>query len=138
VERIERVLLPDVTSPHLNHVRDVLPCSIRVAVDVLIRKANDIDAVSSKHGCAIPILTWYVTNSVEFNRQAKRIAVKVEDVRSDRVLTPELPSDELAATKPTPDLRLGSRPILAQVTGAAERSGTLLVHGKTLRQLDQF
>ncbi len=37
VERIEGVLLSDETSAHRNHVRDVLPRSIRVADDFLIR-----------------------------------------------------------------------------------------------------
>jgi len=74
-----------------------------------------------------------VTDSVELDRQTKRIAVEVEDVRPDRILTPEFPSDELAATKPPPDLRLSSRSILAQVPGAANGSGTLLVHVETLR-----
>ncbi len=37
VERIGGVLLSDETSTHSNHVREVLPRSIRVADDVLIR-----------------------------------------------------------------------------------------------------
>ena len=37
VERIEGVLLSDEISAYRNHVRDVLPRSIRVADDVLIR-----------------------------------------------------------------------------------------------------
>src|SRR5258708_36676264 len=55
------------------------------------------------------------------------IVVSVERIKG------VLLSDEASATKPPPDLRLGSRSILAQVPGAANGSGTLLVRVETLR-----
>ena len=114
----------------------------RIPNQQFIRNAQNVDPALSKFtGTAIVVLVHArhrVVSSIQFDRDFQRRTVKVDDVTSDRNLTPKLHAGKAAIAQPTPHAAFRPRGFVAHGTSVRFHPRRDLSHIKTVPRRAKF
>jgi hypothetical protein len=88
-------------------------------LDIVYREAQDLDPFAQKPGIAagIAIFVLVMSRSIDLDAKVRACAVEIENVRSDRVLSPKVEADRIVMQQ-KPKCSLGPRHRAAQLLSA--------------------